>query len=196
MSENASPPKERPLSPHLLIYKPQMTSMLSIMHRATGVALMAGTLMVAWWLIAAATSENAYNIAQNFAESPLGTFMIFGWSVALFYHMSNGIRHLFWDMGYLFKIENAYKAGYFVLFLTVLLTGITWFAAYSQAETVTTEVEQQQEQSCKKLCESYSDTAKDFRGDRTCYELCVEEGACSLPHVACTEAPVLKESAE
>ena len=110
-----------------------MTSTLSILHRATGTALAVGMLMVAWWLVAAATSEEAYNVAREFAAGPIGLVLIFGWSVALFYHLSNGIRHLFWDLGYLFKIENAYKAGYFVLFMTVLLTGVTWFAAYNQA---------------------------------------------------------------
>jgi len=85
--------------------------------------------MVAWWLIAAATSESAYNTAQSFASNPIGTLMIFGWSVALFYHLSNGVRHLFWDMGYLFKIESAYKAGYLVLLSTVLLTAGAWYLA-------------------------------------------------------------------
>jgi len=123
---------KRPLSPHLQVYKPQMTSVLSIFHRMTGVALAIGTLMVAWWLIAAATSESAYNTAQSFASNPIGTLMIFGWSVALFYHLSNGVRHLFWDMGYLFKIESAYKAGYLVLLSTVLLTAGAWYLALAK----------------------------------------------------------------
>ncbi len=129
MSEHSVTKSRRPLSPHLQVYKPQMTSVLSILHRATGLALAIGTLMVAWWLIAAATSEQAYIVAQNFAASPLGTFMIFGWSVALFYHMSNGVRHMFWDMGYLFKIKNAYAAGYLVLLSTALLTASAWYCA-------------------------------------------------------------------
>ena len=127
MSE--TPPRKRPLSPHLQVYKPQMTSVLSIMHRAAGVALAIGSLMVVWWLVAAATSEEAYNLAQDFAGSPIGTLMIFGWSVALFYHLCNGCRHLLWDMGYLFKIENAYKAGYLVLLATAILTGSAWYCA-------------------------------------------------------------------
>ena len=106
MSSETKTKKQRPLSPHLQVYKPQMTSVMSILHRATGVALVAGTLMVAWWLIAAATGPQAYAYAQDFAASPIGMVMIFGWSVALFYHLSNGIRHLFWDMGYLFKLDN------------------------------------------------------------------------------------------
>lgn len=134
MSDSQALKKQRPLSPHLQVYKPQMTSVLSIMHRAAGVALALGTLMVAWWLIAAATSEEAYEYAQAFAASPLGTFMIFGWSVALFYHLSNGVRHLFWDLGYLFKIENAYKAGYLVLLSTLVLTGSAWYCAMNYAD--------------------------------------------------------------
>lgn len=134
MSDSSARKYERPLSPHLQVYKPQMTSVLSIMHRACGVALVAGTLMVAWWLIAAATSEAAYNIARDFAATPLGTLMIFGWSVALFYHLSNGIRHLFWDLGYLFKIENAYKAGYLVLLSTAILTASAWYCALNYTD--------------------------------------------------------------
>lgn len=131
MSTSPELKSKRPLSPHLQVYKPQMTSVLSILHRACGVALAIGTLMVAWWLIAAATSEEAYNAAQAFAGSPLGTLMIFGWSVALFYHLSNGIRHLFWDLGYLFKLENAFRAGYLVLFATAALTASAWYCAYA-----------------------------------------------------------------
>lgn len=119
----------RPLSPHLQIYKPQLTSIMSILHRATGYALAIGTIMVVWWLVAAATGEGAYNTAMGFAESWFGTLLIFGWSFALFYHLCNGIRHLLWDMGYLFKIENAYKAGYVVLAASVLLTLSAWICA-------------------------------------------------------------------
>lgn len=126
MSDQSAEKQERPLSPHLQVYKPQLTSVMSILNRATGVALAIGTLMVAWWLLAAAISEGAYNIAMEFAGTKIGTLMLFGWSVALFYHLSNGVRHLFWDMGYLFKIKHAYRAGYVVLLSTVLLTAITW----------------------------------------------------------------------
>ncbi len=129
MSSSQDIKSKRPLSPHLQVYKPQMTSVLSILHRACGVALAIGTLMVAWWLIAAAMGEEQYTIAMKFAQSPLGTLMIFGWSVALFYHMSNGIRHLLWDMGYLFKLKNAYLGGYLVLLSTAILTVAAWTCA-------------------------------------------------------------------
>ncbi|MCC6598597.1 MAG: succinate dehydrogenase, cytochrome b556 subunit [Alphaproteobacteria bacterium] len=122
-------PSDRPLSPHLQVYKPQLTTMLSILHRACGVALALGSLMVVWWLVAAACGPEAFGTAQQFAASPLGTFMIFGWSVALFYHLCNGVRHLIWDTGHLLKIENAYRAGYAVLCATVLLTAAVWGCA-------------------------------------------------------------------
>jgi succinate dehydrogenase / fumarate reductase cytochrome b subunit len=99
---------------------------MSILHRASGVALSVGTLMVVWWLVAAASGEAAYNVARDFAETPLGTFMIFGWSAALYYHLCNGVRHLIWDTGRLFKIKNADAAGYIVLATAALLTVGTW----------------------------------------------------------------------
>ncbi len=119
----------RPLSPHLQVYRPQMTTVLSILHRATGLALALGSLLVVWWLVAAASGPDTYGTAQRFAASPLGLFMIFGWSVSLFYHLCNGIRHLFWDTGRLFEIKNAYRAGYAVLLATAILTAGTWYCA-------------------------------------------------------------------
>ncbi len=124
-------PDQRPLSPHLQIYRWQLTMMLSIFHRITGVALSIGGLMVAWWLVAAMMGEDAYNVAKDFAASPLGLFMLFGWSVALYYHLFNGIRHLIWDTGRLLKITSAYRAGYLVLICTVLANAGTWYCAYS-----------------------------------------------------------------
>ena len=129
MADSSAEQRDRPLSPHLQVYRLPLTARMSILHRFTGVALTAGTVMVAWWLVAAATSEDAYNTAMDFAQSPLGTFMIFGWSLALFYHLSNGIRHMFWDVGYLFKKENANRAGYLVLLSTVILTAGAWYCA-------------------------------------------------------------------
>lgn len=120
---------ERPLSPHLQVYKPQMTSVMSILHRMTGAALGVGTLLVIWWLVAAAVGEEAYNTVRAFTESWVGTVLLFGWSVALFYHLCNGIRHLIWDTGYLFELKNAFRAGWFVLFMTVVLTALVWCPA-------------------------------------------------------------------
>lgn len=103
-----------------------MTSMLSILHRMTGVALAVGTLMVIWWLLAAATTTDNYDAAMRFAASPLGTFFLFGWSFSLYYHLLNGIRHLIWDTGLLFEMQNATRAGYAVFYGSLAVTLITW----------------------------------------------------------------------
>jgi succinate dehydrogenase / fumarate reductase cytochrome b subunit len=100
-----------------------------------GVALAMGTLLVAWILIASASGPEHYDFAMSLLSHPLGQLVLFGWSVALFYHLSNGIRHLIWDTGRLFKIEDAYKAGYVVLASTAILTAAVWYCAknYSPA---------------------------------------------------------------
>src|SRR5215475_13723619 len=117
---------QRPLSPHLQIYRPQLTSVLSISHRAAGVALAVGTLMLVYWVVAAASGPRPYATAQAFMRSWLGMLLLFGWSVALFYHLANGIRHLFWDAGYGFELKAAYASGYAVLIATAALTVIAW----------------------------------------------------------------------
>lgn len=120
---------KRPLSPHLQVYRWQLTMATSILHRMTGGALAVGTLMLAWALVAAALGEETYNIFKNFAGSPLGIFMLFGWTVAFYYHLFNGIRHLLWDTVRLLELKSAYRAGYVVLVLTVLATLSTWASA-------------------------------------------------------------------
>jgi succinate dehydrogenase / fumarate reductase, cytochrome b subunit len=116
----------RPLSPHLQIYKFQLTSVMSITHRATGIALAVGTLLLVWWIVAAAAGPDAFASAQSFIGSWLGLLLLFGWSVSLFYHLGNGIRHLFWDAGYGFDIENAYRSGWLTLAATAALTVLAW----------------------------------------------------------------------
>lgn len=118
--------QNRPLSPHLQVYKPQLTSVLSITHRATGVALALGTLLLVYWLVAAASGPDSFAAAQDFIGSPVGIFLLLGWSVALFYHLANGIRHLGWDAGYGFELPAAYRSGYAVLIATAALTAISW----------------------------------------------------------------------
>lgn len=127
MSDTVQAKKARPLSPHLQVYKPQMTSVMSILHRATGAALSIGLIMFTWWLVAAAIGPEAYGVFADFAGSTIGLLMLFGWTAAFFYHLSNGIRHLIWDTGHLFKLKNAFAAGYFVLFTATALTGVTWY---------------------------------------------------------------------
>ncbi|MGQ0526535.1 MAG: succinate dehydrogenase, cytochrome b556 subunit [Alphaproteobacteria bacterium] len=121
---------ERPLSPHLQIYKWQLTMATSIMHRITGAALAVGSLLVVWWLAAAALGPVAYDTAMKFSASPLGLFMLFGWSAAFYYHLFNGIRHLIWDTVHFFELKNAYIAGYAVLALTALAAAATWYYAH------------------------------------------------------------------
>ena len=121
---------DRPLSPHLQVYKPQMTSVLSITHRVTGVALVLGTILIACVLIAAAMGQEAYKMVMGLVATTIGKVLLFGWTVALYFHLCNGIRHLFWDMGYLFKLKNAYRAGYIVLIATFLLTVGTWMVVF------------------------------------------------------------------
>ncbi|SDG09993.1 succinate dehydrogenase subunit C [Limimonas halophila] len=119
---------ERPLSPHLQVYRPQLTSALSIFHRITGVFLALGTLLLTAWLVAAASGPHAFAAVQGFIGSILGYLLLLGWSAALFYHLANGIRHLFWDAGYGFELVNAYRSGYAVLAATAVLTLAAWVA--------------------------------------------------------------------
>lgn len=117
---------DRPLSPHLQIYRPQLTSALSIFHRITGVVLTLGTLLLTAWVVAAASGPEAFAAVQGFIGSIPGYLVLFGWSVALFYHLGNGIRHLVWDAGYGFELTTVYRGGYAVLAATAVLTLLAW----------------------------------------------------------------------
>ncbi len=121
---------DRPLSPHLQVYNPQLTSVLSIMHRITGVALAVGTLLLVYWLAAAAGGPESYAAAQGFIGSFVGRLLLFGWTVALFYHLANGIRHLFWDAGYGYELSAVYRGGWLVVAVTGVLTVLSWIAGY------------------------------------------------------------------
>jgi succinate dehydrogenase / fumarate reductase cytochrome b subunit len=116
----------RPLSPHLQIYRPQITSMLSISHRATGVALSVGSLVLTWWLVAAATSDAAFATVSSVINSPIGLILLFGWTASLWYHFCNGIRHLAWDAGYGFSLPSTHRSGWAVLIASAALTLGTW----------------------------------------------------------------------
>ena len=94
------PESRRPLSPHLEIYRPTLTMMMSIAHRITGVALYVGTLLLAWFLIAAASGPGAFAAAAWFLNSIIGKFILFGFTWALFHHLLGGVRHIIWDDGY------------------------------------------------------------------------------------------------
>ena len=122
---------ERPLSPQLQIYKPQITMVTSITHRATGIALGVGTLLLAWWLIAVVTGPEAYATVSGFMTSWFGQIVLFGFTWSLFYHLCNGIRHLFWDMGIRFELPTMRKSGMTAIIASVVLTLLTWIIAYS-----------------------------------------------------------------
>lgn len=122
---------ERPLSPHLQIYRWPVTMATSILHRATGCALAAGTLLLAWWLVAAAAGPEYYAMVQSILGSILGRLVLLGFSWALFYHLLNGIRHLFWDAGHGYSLPVANKSGWAVIIGSVVLTVLAWILAYS-----------------------------------------------------------------
>ncbi len=121
--------RERPLSPHLQVYRWQITMTMSILHRATGVALTVGAFGLAWWLLAVAAGGDAYAQASACLASPFGQVVLFAFSAALVYHLLNGIRHLLWDAGWGFEIPEFYASGWAVAALTVVLTAAIWIAA-------------------------------------------------------------------
>jgi len=119
---------ERPLSPFMfpIWYRFQITSALSILHRLTGIALAVGSILLAWWLVSVAAGGESFARTHAFIASPIGLLFLFGWSIAFFYHLCNGVRHLAWDAGYGFELRSVYRSGYGVLAATALLTLITW----------------------------------------------------------------------
>jgi succinate dehydrogenase cytochrome b subunit len=121
---------KRPLSPDLQIYRPQLTSVLSISHRVTGIALSVGALLLVCWLLAAAAGPQAYATLQGIVSSWLGLVLMLGWTFALFFHLCNGIRHLAWDAGYGFELRTIYASGWSVVAASALLTGATWVASF------------------------------------------------------------------
>jgi succinate dehydrogenase / fumarate reductase cytochrome b subunit len=124
----ANRPVHRPLSPHLQVYRPQLTSVLSILHRATGIALSVGALYLATWVIFAAASPKTYAMFQDFNMSFLGRIVLGGWLFCAFYHLANGIRHLFWDAGYGFELKDAYRSGWIVVAVSAIATVVSWIA--------------------------------------------------------------------
>ncbi len=116
----------RPMSPHLQVYRPQITSVLSVFHRGTGVVLSVGTLLLAWWLAAAASGDAAYATVSGFLRSPIGLLLLFGWTVSLWYHFCAGIRHLAWDAGVGLELPDVHRSGFAVLVATAVLTVLTW----------------------------------------------------------------------
>lgn len=127
------PQAARPLSPHLSIYRPQLTSVLSILHRFTGIALGAGCLALLWWLAAAAAGPEAFAGAQAAFGSLPGQALLLTWSWALFYHLCNGIRHLCWDAGWGYGLRAVYRSGWAAVGASVALTLAAWGAGRALA---------------------------------------------------------------
>ena len=116
----------RPLSPHLQVWKWTLTMALSILHRASGVALAFGLLMIVWMLVAAASGQTSYECFLSFTTSIFGQLLLFGWTGAVYYHMCSGIRHLLMDAGYLMTIPQAEKAGKVIFIISIAMTLATW----------------------------------------------------------------------
>lgn len=123
----------RPLSPHMQIYRWQYTMTLSILHRATGIALSVGLLLFVYWLLAIAGGRESYERALVVFAHPLTRFALVGFSFAFFYHLLNGIRHLVWDVGYGFERRSARLSGWITFLSAVACTVLFWIAVVSRA---------------------------------------------------------------
>lgn len=119
-------PDNRPLSPHLQVYRPQLTSVLSILHRMSGVFLSFGTVVVVLWLLGLAGGPEPYARVQGWLGSVPALIVLFALTWALFYHLLNGIRHLCWDAGWLLDLPSAYASGWTVVAGSVVLTLLVW----------------------------------------------------------------------
>ena len=123
-------PSQRPLSPHLQIYRLTLTMLMSILHRITGAALYVGTLLVAWWLIAAASGPNGYASVQWFMGTLIGQLLLFGYTWTLIHHMLGGVRHLIWDIGYGFEPGEREWLARATLVGSIALTIVLWVVGY------------------------------------------------------------------
>ncbi len=120
---------DRPLSPHLSIYRWPITMVLSILHRMTGIALSLGFVMLAVWLFDVASGPDAYAVFQKYMNTLVGQLLLIGWSFAFFYHLSNGVRHLYWDTGRGLEKEQATRSAWLTLIMAVALTAVFWWVA-------------------------------------------------------------------
>jgi succinate dehydrogenase / fumarate reductase cytochrome b subunit len=125
------PSDDRPLSPDLQIYRPQLTSVLSITHRLTGVTLSVGSPLLVFWLTMAAAGPQPYAVLHVLLASWFGLVLLLGWTFSLFFHLCNGIRHLFWDAGYGFELSAIYASGWAVVVISAGLTLAAWIINFS-----------------------------------------------------------------
>lgn len=126
------PQTARPTSPHILIYRLLFTTLLSGLHRITGVALVVGTLLLIVLLVALAAGPGPYSKVQAFCGSWIGLFMLFGWSWSLCYHLCNGVRHLGWDVGWGYEIPRMKQTGWIVVFVSAAMTLLIWACVIAQ----------------------------------------------------------------
>ena len=124
---------QRPLSPHLQIYKPLINMVMSILHRITGVALYVGTLLLAWWLIAAATGPDYFDYVASWFAAWYGKLVLIGYTWALLHHMLGGLRHFLWDTGRGYDLQVIDQLSWGSIILSLVLTGAVWFFAASHA---------------------------------------------------------------
>jgi len=118
-----------PRSPDVQVYRPQLTSVLSIIHRATGVWLSLGAIVLVIWLASVAAGDGAYTLVRASLHSWIGGAFLLSWTFALYYHFCNGIRHLAWDLNYGFELVSIYRSGWLVVAASVCLTAVTWVIA-------------------------------------------------------------------
>lgn len=119
---------DRPLSPHLAVYRWQSSNTLSIIHRMTGVALSFGAVALVGWLVSFVAGYGTYSLVNNLFASVIGSLALFGWTFSFFYHLCNGIRHLFWDIGKGFDLRRARQSGVLVVVVALVLTAGLWIA--------------------------------------------------------------------
>ncbi|MBJ7411862.1 MAG: succinate dehydrogenase, cytochrome b556 subunit [Phenylobacterium sp.] len=123
-------PADRPMSPHLQVWRWHVTMLTSILHRVTGVGLYLGGLIAAAWAVSLAAGPEAYETFKAVLGSPLGKFVMFGMTLSMFYHLGNGIRHLVWDFGYGLDIKSANSSAWAVFGFTIAATLATWAIAF------------------------------------------------------------------
>lgn len=120
--------RARPLSPHLQIFRWPLSMALSIGHRITGAGLSLGLVLLTWWLVALAAGPEAFAVVDGVVDSWFGGLVLFGFTVATFLHLANGVRHLVWDAGYGFDLTTTRRSGLAVIVFTVVATAVTWLA--------------------------------------------------------------------
>jgi len=118
----------RPLSPHLSIHKKVLTAVFSIFHRFTGIGMSIGALLLSIWIILIALGPNYFSIFQSISSYVIFKVFLFFWTMAIFYHLFNGIRYLIWSYGKMMELDAVYKSAYIVLALSILSTLFVWLS--------------------------------------------------------------------